>query len=304
MMDKNMRQKKKKTKEIKWVSYVAAMVLIGSLVAFFIVKVKGLQEQNDYVNLKEEVVSANNSAYSESVDVVEIDTDTDTVAAKADTSTVVAETEAIQKEAFWYSPYAKEPDQEIDFEKLCAENPDIYAWITIPGTEIDYPIAHCDKDNAIYLNQDMYGNKSAAGMIFTDTYNTNDFSDPMTLVYGHNMKNGSMFAGLHAFKDSQFFEENDLIKIYMGDAELDYRIFACYISKNEQILALNDFHDSLVFNRYLEGLSEIRDFSANFRQDVPVTFSDHVITLVTCVGQDDKRLFVQAVLEGQGNDGE
>lgn len=109
----------------------------------------------------------------------------------------------------------KEPlDIPVDFEALQAENPDIYAWITIPGTNVDYPILQREGDNGYYLNHSVDGAGSIAGAIFTEDYNSKDFTDPNTIIYGHNMKNGSMFRTLHNYSDREFFDNNRDITIY------------------------------------------------------------------------------------------
>jgi sortase B len=198
----------------------------------------------------------------------------------------------------WYAPYAKPADKQIDWAELQSINPDIYAWITVEGCDIEYPVVHAEeKADPTYLDYDIYGNKNAAGAIYTDGFNAKGFSDPNTLVYGHNMRDKSMFSRLHNYEDAQFFSENKAIKVYLPDgAMLEYEIFAAYRVGNKHILAENDFSNEDVFQKYLDAIFEIRDLSANVR-DVDVTADDRIITLVTCVGIDDRRLFVQGVLQ-------
>ena len=85
----------------------------------------------------------------------------------------------------------------IDFQTLQNMNPDIYAWIKVPGTVIDYPIVQSGTDNSYYLNHSVEHDENKAGAIFTEDYNTKTFEDPNTVIYGHGMANGSMFDGLH-----------------------------------------------------------------------------------------------------------
>ena len=96
----------------------------------------------------------------------------------------------------------------IDFKELTAKYPDAYAWIRIPGTNVDYPIVQREGDNGYYLNHTIDGRKRIEGAIFTEDYNEKDFMDSNTLIYGHNMLNGSMFRTLHKYKDRKFFNEN------------------------------------------------------------------------------------------------
>lgn len=95
--------------------------------------------------------------------------------------------------------------RKIDFAAAQATNPDVYAWIWIPGTNIDYPILQSEtEDDAYYLNHTIEKKEGLPGTIYTEKYNGKEFSSPVTVVYGHNMKNGSMFADLHKFEDRAF----------------------------------------------------------------------------------------------------
>jgi hypothetical protein len=106
-----------------------------------------------------------------------------------------------------------------------------------------------------------------------------------------------MFAGLHRFRDSDFFEENQYICIYLSDAELKYRIYACYTGSADNMLMAYDFNDPAQFNEFFDRMEDVRDLSANFREKVRPAFGDHVIGLVTHCDDEDKRLFVYGVLD-------
>ena len=96
----------------------------------------------------------------------------------------------------------------IDFATLQKENPDVYAWIKIENTNIDYPILQKEGDNGYYLTHTMENKESPEGSIFTEDYNSTDFEDPNTVIYGHDMKNGSMFQNLLEYQDKEFFDHN------------------------------------------------------------------------------------------------
>lgn len=185
----------------------------------------------------------------------------------------------------------------VDLAELKAICPDVYAYIKIPDTKIDYPIAYCDAKEPFYWNHDIYGNEDEKGMIITDSLNSKDFSEHMTLVYGKDVKDGSMFGELYKFRDEDFFNTHDTVEIYLEDCKLTYTVFAAYIHPNEQILITNDFEDPISFTKYFEKIKEIRDLSAEFREDCMPMYEDYVITLVTHCDDDSKRLFVQAVLK-------
>ena len=277
------------------VSIIAAVVLVLCLGMIGFLLWQNHESKQQYEELREEILSQNNEENKAIATEPVIPTDNVVTEEVTQEDSLDAAGE-VEKEGPWYSKYARVPDKKVDFEALREQNSDIYAWITIDDTKVDYPIAHCDEETAFYLDHDIDGKPSSEGMIFTDTCNANDFSDPMTLIYGHNMKNGSMFRGLQSFRDGEFFKEHDTIKIYMDDVELDYKIYGCFINKNEHILKENDFKDSLVFYNYFEELKDRRDLSANFREGLEPAIGDHIITLVTCVGDKDRRLFVQGIL--------
>ena len=188
----------------------------------------------------------------------------------------------------------------IDFEKLSAINPDLYAWIRIPDTQIDYPIAQrMGEDNQeYYLHHDLYGTPQFAGCIFSQEPNAKDFSDPVTVLYGHNMKNGSMFQNLYKFTQEEFFDrEHNYVYVYTPDGTLIYEVYACYYSDDRNILENLDFSEPEDLEKYVEGSRQPRDMGALTKEDVPVTVKDNILTLSTCVyGYPGSRLLVQAVL--------
>lgn len=190
----------------------------------------------------------------------------------------------------------EEIDIPIDFASLKEKYPDIYAWITIPGTKVDYPIVQHASDNSYYLNHTVEGHKRVEGAIFTENYNSKDFSEPNTLIYGHNMKNGSMFKGLHKYKDKQFFNEHSEIIIYQEGRVLRYKIFAAYVYDSRHLMLSFDFEDENVFRTYLNSVLTKKDMSSNIDTTIDVTAEDKIITLSTCNNNDAQRYLVQAVL--------
>ncbi len=101
----------------------------------------------------------------------------------------------------------------IDFEALTVENPDTIGWIRIPDTNVDYPIVQ-GTDNDFYLDHDFYGKESAAGSIYLDFESEADLQGRNQILYGHNMKNGSMFKDINRYKDPEYFKEHQYFSIY------------------------------------------------------------------------------------------
>lgn len=190
------------------------------------------------------------------------------------------------------------PEKNIDFAALQEEtNADIYAWIYIPNTKIDYPVLQHPEDNLYYLNYNIDGTKGYPGCIYTEDYNTKDFTDHNTVIYGHNMKNGTMFAGLHKYEDSKFFEENPYVYIYTEDEVYVYQVFAAYEFSDAHILYNYPSDTDAAFSSYLEEVMDVRSMNSNFNSDIEVTGSDRIVTLSTCIStKPNNRYLVQGVL--------
>lgn len=185
----------------------------------------------------------------------------------------------------------------IDFESLQERNPDVYAWITVPGTQIDYPILQNPDDNSYYLTHTIDGEEKTEGAIFTENYNHTDMEDPNTVIYGHDMKNGTMFRDLLEYQDKTFFDENREVIIYTPEAIRYYEIFAAYPYDDRHLLQSFNFNNVDVYREYLDSIFSIRDMNACIDTSVEVDTDDKIITLSTCYGsQSDRRYLVQAVL--------
>ena len=134
-----------------------------------------------------------------------------------------------EKEKDWWLT-----DVMIRFDELREENPDIVAWIRSDDPEntgIDYPVFYSG-DNEKYLRRDLYGKSHIAGSIFLEGLNRPDFADYYTVIYGHNMNDGSMFGGLKKYRKKEFWEENPYFTLYTEGAVYRYQIFACHEAEN------------------------------------------------------------------------
>ena len=187
------------------------------------------------------------------------------------------------------------PKKNLDWKKLHAINPDIYAWIYIPNTEVEYPIVQHPSEDEYYLNRNLDGSFGKPGCIFTQHYNHKDFLDLNTVVYGHNMKSGRMFRSIHQFEDKKFFEENPYIYVYTEDRVLIYEVFAAYLSDDSHILNTNDLTTTEGYAHYLEKVYR-ESKSGNVRDDITVTAMNRILTLSTCASRSNQRYLVQGVL--------
>lgn len=188
--------------------------------------------------------------------------------------------------------------KQVNFHRLQKINEELYAWIYIPNTKVDGPIAQSASDNAYYLTHNLNKELEFAGCFYTENYNHKDFKDPNTIIYGHNMKNQSMFGSLHRFEEKEFFEKNENIYIYTPKKILTYQIFAAYEYDDRHIMKTYDFWKKSVYESYLKSIYKVNTMISNYREGVSVTKKDHILTLSTCAsGRKDRRYLVQAVLK-------
>ncbi len=186
----------------------------------------------------------------------------------------------------------------VDFEAAKEINSDIYAWIRIPDTEVDYPILQSafDVEDSYYLNHTVEKVEGLPGSIYTHKLNSRDFHDRVTIVYGHNMRDGSMFGSLGEYRDGQYAADHDTIYIYTPEHILEYRVFACITYDDRYIPGYFDFSTDDGTQAYLDSLREVRNWASYFRDEVSVSKTDKILTLSTCNGVDDQRYLIEAVL--------
>ena len=195
---------------------------------------------------------------------------------------------------------AAAPEVPIDFSYWQGLNPDVYGWITIPNTRIDYPILHSETDNAYYLEHNLDGSAGLPGCIYSENYNHTDFADPVTILYGHNMKETAaqtMFRDLHKFESAEFFEANREILIYQPNRILHYKVFSVYNNSDEHLMYAFDFSTEEGMQAFLEQCEKPRDMNAQVDADQEVSVSDKLLVLSTCTNVDTERLLVVAVLD-------
>ena len=213
----------------------------------------------------------------------------------SETSTQTTETESDEAED---TTEPSLPDNPVDFANLWGYNEDVYAWIEVPGTPIDYPILQSSESSDYYHRRNWLGESDVAGCIYTQYYNRKDFTDPNTVIYGHYMWDGTFFGSLHDFRDPEFFAENRYIYIYIPGHALKYEIFAAYEYDNRHILGAYNFSNDEEFEKYLQTCLNPASMSRNVLEGVTLTAEDRIVTLSTCLanGDSSKRYLVQGVL--------
>ena len=204
------------------------------------------------------------------------------------------------------------PSNPINFEKIREESPDTVAWISIPGIEdacssypllknqpIDYPIMQStpEADDNFYLDHDRQGKPNSAGAIYIQKLNHNDFTDPNTVIYGHNMLNGSMFAQLKKFRNKEFFDAHRTIFIYTPDRILEYEITSAFVYDNRHILNSFNFSIENECQEFFNDCINPKSLTKQVLEDATLTTNDNIITLSPCTSNDSERYLVVAKLK-------
>lgn len=202
------------------------------------------------------------------------------------------ETKPLEPE--WVDPYA-DALAAMDFTALREVNSDVLGWILIPDSPISYPMVQ-GNNNSYYLKRTWRGNSSVVGAIFLDAQCDDDFSDFNTIIYGHRMNNGSMFAGLAKYKNYSYYKSHPTVYISDDNGSRAYQIFAAYevsVSGDTYRLGITSEKDKQAYIDYC--LSQ-----SLYDTGIEPTVYDSIVTLSTCTGRGHAtRWVVQAVIRGE-----
>lgn len=161
-------------------------------------------------------------------------------------------------------------------EELKSINNNYEMWIEIPNTKINYPIVQ-GKDNEYYLKHNFKNESNMSGTIFVD-YRNNIDEDKNIIIYGHNMRNGTMFNNITKFKEESFFNNNNTINIIRNNILYQYEIFSIYVEDESKVSLEIEFTDNDAFVNY--ALNEAS--KSMYNKNIIITEEDKIITLVTC----------------------
>ncbi len=169
------------------------------------------------------------------------------------------------------------PLLEVDFEALAGVNADVVAWLSAENESLDYPVVQ-GEDNDYYLNHLFDGTQNKNGSVFMDWRNATDFSDQNTLIYGHNMNNGTMFACLLDYSSQEYYEENPRLILVTPEESYYLYAFSGYVTGPVSEVYQMQYASEEEYAAYLE---EIRR-NSDFVSDVEVSTQDRIVTLSTC----------------------
>ena len=189
-----------------------------------------------------------------------------------------------------------QPDMDIltKFDELQEMNEDVTGWIAFDELKISYPLMH-PEDNLYYLTHTFSRTENKAGSIFMDAGNTADMTDFHTIIYGHNMKNGSMFGLLKKYYDEEFYDGNEFFTIYTGDKAYRYEIFSAHtVPETDEIYTIwyTPDENNVEYGAFVDQMKRTSWYDTG----VDILHSDKVVTLSTCTATDDKRFVVHGKL--------
>lgn len=178
----------------------------------------------------------------------------------------------------------------VDFDELMKINDDTVGWIRFykEPSQINYPVVQ-GEDNDLYLHKTFSANENTLGAIFVDAAASSDFTDKNTIIYGHRMKDGSMFRKLEEYKDKDFWKENPYFYIYTPDGkEITYKIYSVGQVLDTSDTYLTSFAGEEDYQKFLDMTMKEADYDTG----VKVTTDDTIVTLSTCTAASDENRFV------------
>lgn len=302
-MSKNPFSKKTigKARRISPRQVLGAVCMAGAVVCFLIFlgsEYRDQQKTRELEQLKNEreISAASDWLSSRLLNVLK-EEETDSEPVKAETETVENEVYAAEytEQA---EPEASGPPVLPKYQKLYDQNSDFAGWITIPGTEIDYPVMQAVSESSdFYLDHNFDGEKDINGSIFLDSRNNLKEPNDNLVVYGHNMKSGMMFGGLKEYLDKKYWQEHKFITFHTIYEEAEYEIMAVCLSKVEEETDSFKYYDFIdagnkkVFKRYLKNIKTLNIMD----EDMEISYGDKLLTLSTCNNYtQDGRLFLVA----------
>ncbi len=189
-------------------------------------------------------------------------------------------------------------DRQIDFDVLRAQNPDIFAWIHIPGTAIDYPVLQSGQSDTFYENHNADGEEDDKGAVYIELANLASMCDFNTVLHGKAGENGDgLFADLYKFAEPDFFADHEYVDLYLDGNVLTYEIFAAYERENTSLIRTYDFTYQSGCKQFLEDLYGTRDMGMNLREGWEhVNEYNYMITLTTQKEDAGRQFVVTAVM--------
>lgn len=235
---------------------LCAMVFVGSSAAFFHTLWQGNQEKKTFAQLAEIADGGNDTKNKEVI--------------QADNGGEKTEEE-------------KDASRLLKYQELSSMNPDFAGWLKIDGTMVDYPVMYTPEDIQYYIRRDFYGKDSVSGTPFIG--DSCDADSPSVIIYGHNMKNGSMFGSLDRYAEKSYWEEHKELQFDTPEEVRRYEVFAAFRTR-----LLNDGEEGFRYYEYVGNLGKeafddfVREAAAASAYDTGIVpeYGDQLVILSTC----------------------
>lgn len=180
-----------------------------------------------------------------------------------------------------------------DYKDYVKMNSETVGWISVPNTRIEYPVMQAE-DNNFYLTHKPDKKYSKSGSVFMDYRNVDKDSQRHTIIYGHNMRNGTMFHDLTSYKVKDFFEKANTLTLYRNGEKEIYDIYAAFIVTADIKFIKTNFKDDEEFVDYMKNLQGLSKFKP--KKAVEIKADSQIVTLSTCTYEyDNSRYVVQAI---------
>ena len=295
----------RKLKQLSPGQIAGAICMVGAVVCFLIFlgseyhdqqKIRELEKIKD----EQEISVASDWLSARFIEAMNgDDTEEEPVTAQTGTVENTIYGAELEQETVVFVEKPQGPPMLPEYQGLHEQNSDFAGWLTIPGTEIDYPVMQAVPESSdFYLTHNYDGQEDINGSIFLDSRNDYEQQDDNLIIYGHNMKSGMMFGGLKNFLDESYSLEHKMVTFNTIYEKAQYEIIAVCLSKvsqeGEEGIRYYDFINAgneENFNHYLDYIKEMNIMSG----DINASYGDRLLTLSTCNNYtEDGRLFLVA----------
>ena len=268
------------------------LVFVIGLIVFLVHSAnqrKMAEKQEIYEQMLQEAVAKMDDEILGNEVPIEVPASTEEISEESKETSEVIQTEILPQEPL------------MDFAYLKEQNSDIIAWVSIEDTSVEYPVLQSE-DNDYYISHNIDGSKGYPGCIYAESYNKKNFTDPLTVIYGHNMKNGTMFGGLKDFQEENYFKEHKELVIHLPNENLHYELIAASLFSDRHLLQddLSEENGQYKFEgmkgneavNFIQLLRDYGDKKGIFTENSEIDETDKILVLSTCCGNPNKRLLI------------
>ncbi len=271
--------------------FLLLIMIAGTMLFYSLFQIINWKKDNDQIQKEMEQIKKETIIKEVSSEEAE-----NTTSRQEDSTTLEDDSENKKTTFDPYWDFMKYNYLEVDFSNLAKMNSEVVAWLSVNGTNINYPVVQ-HKDNEYYLNHTFNGSKNNAGWVFLDYRNQINTWEKNTIIYAHGRQNGSMFGSLkNILKESWYQQkENHIIRLSTPNQNSLWQVFSVYRIPTTNDYIQTSFSSNTSFQTFLEKMKNrsIYDFQVELNQE------DTVLTLSTCYDDNDKVVLHAKYIKGQ-----